>query len=1186
MDLADAFVQSSSRGGNGDSDPPSRPDFALPEELAFINNKTTNEVLVHRSSPEKKGLGWFALKDIPAGTVLLVSKPLAMAMDLEDDGENDDDIDDDDRMEEEGEEDSNNKMEDEDEKEHPEPFLNSKIVLRLLEDVQKDPSVWNDALSKLYPRTKEDLAHLPAPSECGDENLKKQIEIILNQLKTHAQLKDQADDIANRLSLIVRYNVLSVETAPELLSHPTSGHSSLGGVGLYHEPSFFNHTSNPNVARYAIGDVMWFVANQDIAKDDEGCISYIEHDILCESAFRRNLMLQMDFEDNAVAEAIQDGDEDDDDGDNNTNNKDEGELDGPDMPVVDSEVQNELMGMEPLERLESIQELLNQAHGQTPPDEEDDDKDGDDNNDDDNDAGWFLCDIQNLLILQAITLDGMGQSEDALGLWEECVEFTETQLPPLDESAIVMRVQAALCAWHVGGGSTKQAQSNSNSNQHMTQAKEHAEKALCMHDKLFGGGVACLRRRYHKELQLPLRPGSGWAGAGALWPLPSKKKKKKKKSAKGAKSMIPASTLCLFAIMLNLTSMATAFVPSYPSIDLPSHRAYALQGSVADSFEEFAHQLEDSSVPEIQKKLVEEGVAFQQRQAARSDQPLPELQSSLDKVPGCVANVHVKTSLRQCSDDKWDIHIEGTADALLSRGLLAILATAISSTSDLQEILELDPYVIANKLGIRRALSPGRNDGVASMTQIIQQQIQSLQSDSNGQGGKDALAEPLYVDETQATKPPVKKDGRVQSEKTAGSQSLQNKNNKTIKSKGTVALLLSGGVDSSVALRLLLQEGYDVTAFYLKIWLEDELAHLGQCPWEDDYNVCLEVCEQAGVPLESFSLQEEYRDEVISYTIQEAKRGRTPNPDILCNSRIKFGCFYDAIEERSFDFVASGHYARLERTVHADSSLEEGKSVRLFRAPDKVKDQSYFLCGLSQAQLQRVIFPLGHLEKSEVRELAEDFELPNRHRADSQGLCFLGKVKFDEFLGAYLGECPGDIIDAATGDLLGRHRGVWFHTVGQRKGIGKVLHPLATSRGPWYVVAKNPEHNIVYCSNQYDEEIFASARSEFHVEDVKWVAGAPPESLKAGAAGRFEMKIRHGPRVVAGEVTLADSSGEEGIVKLEQKDGGLAPGQYVVFYEGEECLGGGVISERHWAKFLLDRNETPVAGADSVSMSQ
>ena len=571
------------------------------------------------------------------------------------------------------------------------------------------------------------------------------------------------------------------------------------------------------------------------------------------------------------------------------------------------------------------------------------------------------------------------------------------------------------------------------------------------------------------------------------------------------------------------------------------------------------------------------------------------LSSPLARVRGCVANVQVKTTLVELDsttndnkndDDKempthqperYRVVVDGQADAMISRGLLA---TVCRLTNDdrltAHDVLELNPECVADQLHLRQTLSRGRNDGLASMTRTIQNQIHKLLSQQ--QQPQEPPTDPVVVDHNSLD------------DKTDGKDKATKK-----KKQPTVAMLLSGGVDSSVALNLLKQEGYNVTAFYLKIWLEDELAHLGQCPWEDDYRVCQQVCQQAGVPLETISLQQEYRERVISYTIQEAQRGRTPNPDIMCNARVKFGCFYDAIQGRGFHHVASGHYAQLKDDDNNDDNDNKGKKKKLFRAPDPIKDQSYFLCALSQQQLQRVLFPIGHLEKSRVRELALELDLPNKNRPDSQGLCFLGKVKFDDFLGAYLGERPGDIVDAATGDKLGRHRGVWYHTVGQRKGIGKVLFPLATSRGPWYVVAKDPEHNVVYASNQYDQEIFTAARSDFCVEDIQWIAGEPPKALvgtekEDGSSscyyqkGRFQMKIRHGPRLVEGSVLL--TSNDAGNVELDQKDGGLAPGQYVVFYEtdSDECLGGGVISERHWANFLLKRPTMPASEASAAKL--
>ncbi len=503
-----------------------------------------------------------------------------------------------------------------------------------------------------------------------------------------------------------------------------------------------------------------------------------------------------------------------------------------------------------------------------------------------------------------------------------------------------------------------------------------------------------------------------------------------------------------------------------------------------------------ASAENIQQQLVHYGLAWHQT-------PL----TNATRVPGCVATVYLQASM----NDLGRVKIVGNADAIVSRGLLSVLSTFLTQKS-LEETLALDPTKITQTLALDTALSPGRNDGVANMLRVVQQQLRG-----------DDLVEELASSKT----------------------------------KPTVALLLSGGVDSSVALRLLQQDGYEVTAFYLKIWLEDELSHLGECPWEDDVATCQQVCDQAKVPLKIVSLQEEYHQRVMQHTLAEASAGRTPNPDILCNSRVKFGCFLESIDREEYDFVASGHYAQILRPEHSP--------VQLVRAPDPIKDQSYFLCALDQSQLQRLLFPIGHLEKIQVRQLADHFELPNRHRPDSQGLCFLGKIKFRDFLEIHLGTQEGDIVDAFSGEKIGRHDGVWYHTVGQRKGIGKSLFPYATSRGPWYVVAKDPGQNIVYASNQYEEEVFTQARSEFHVENIHWIAGQAPTG-----SHRFWLKIRHGPRLVQG--TLEMTQGDEGVITLDTKDGGLAPGQYAVFYnEDAECLGGGIISERHWAKFLLDK---------------
>lgn len=346
-----------------------------------------------------------------------------------------------------------------------------------------------------------------------------------------------------------------------------------------------------------------------------------------------------------------------------------------------------------------------------------------------------------------------------------------------------------------------------------------------------------------------------------------------------------------------------------------------------------------------------------------------------------------------------------------------------------------------------------------------------------------------------------------------------------------IAVLLSGGVDSSVALRLLKEQGHDITAFYLKIWLQDEFSFLGECPWEEDLNYVRKVCEQVDVPVEVVPLQTEYWESVVTYTIEEIKLGRTPNPDIFCNSLIKFGQFYDKIDS-SYEKVASGHYAKVVP--------ENGKYI-LKRNPDPVKDQTYFLAYLTQGQLSRALFPLGDFEKKEIRKLAESFNLPNKNRRDSQGICFLGQIKFTEFIKHHLGELKGDIVELETGEKKGTHSGYYYYTIGQRSGLG-------LGGGPWYVVQKDIEKNIVYISG---EDFSQRARNKFNVTKFNWILEEP--TFKRNLL----VKIRHGAKFINCELDL-DTNGN-GKVKLEKPDQGIAPGQFAVFYDDNICLGGGVI---------------------------
>ncbi len=346
-----------------------------------------------------------------------------------------------------------------------------------------------------------------------------------------------------------------------------------------------------------------------------------------------------------------------------------------------------------------------------------------------------------------------------------------------------------------------------------------------------------------------------------------------------------------------------------------------------------------------------------------------------------------------------------------------------------------------------------------------------------------------------------------------------------------IAVLVSGGVDSSVALRLLKEEGHELKAFYLKIWLQDEFSFLGECPWEEDLKYVRSVCEQIDVPVEVIPLQTEYWDNVVSYTIDEIKEGRTPNPDIFCNSLIKFGQFFDKIDP-SYEKVATGHYANV---------IQKENKFLLTTSPDLVKDQTYFLAYLNQEQVSRALFPIGNLQKKEVRNLAQKFDLPTSGRKDSQGICFLGQIKFKEFIKHHLGENPGKIIDVDSGNLMGEHPGYYYYTIGQRSG-------LKLGGGPWFVVRKDVEKNIVYISK---ENKSVRERNNFSVGKINWISGNPTDKKD------LKVKIRHGANIYHCKLKLKNElSGE---VELDSTDNGIAAGQFAVFYDDNICLGGGVI---------------------------
>ncbi len=332
----------------------------------------------------------------------------------------------------------------------------------------------------------------------------------------------------------------------------------------------------------------------------------------------------------------------------------------------------------------------------------------------------------------------------------------------------------------------------------------------------------------------------------------------------------------------------------------------------------------------------------------------------------------------------------------------------------------------------------------------------------------------------------------------------------------------------------------DITAYYLKIWLEDELAALSSCPWDEDLRYAEKVCALAQVPLKIISLQREYWDQVAALTVSELKAGRTPSPDIYCNRRIKFGAFLYRVGD-SLDKVASGHYAL--------GGQDPGGLYWIRRSPDPVKDQTYFLSHLTQAQAAIALFPIGQMTKVEVRALAEEWNLPNKSRKDSQGICFLGKIKYTEFIRHYLGEKKGPIVEARTGRVLGSHRGTWFYTTGQRTGLG-------LSGGPWYVVSRNREDNVVTVAHTLGA--IEAAVNQFIVVNPNWISGEP--DLPA----EVTMKLRHGPRLISGRIAPLSPAADGKTrlrVQMDESDRGIAPGQFAVFYDDELCLGGAMIDE-------------------------
>lgn len=352
-----------------------------------------------------------------------------------------------------------------------------------------------------------------------------------------------------------------------------------------------------------------------------------------------------------------------------------------------------------------------------------------------------------------------------------------------------------------------------------------------------------------------------------------------------------------------------------------------------------------------------------------------------------------------------------------------------------------------------------------------------------------------------------------------------------------VTVGMSGGVDSSVAAWLLKEQGYDVTGIYMVNWEEDD--ETGVCSAVDDYDDVRRCCDVIDIPYYTVNFSKQYRERVFSVFLEEYEAGRTPNPDVLCNSEIKFNAFLDFAIKTDAEALATGHYCQLEHTADG---------VLLLRGADENKDQTYFLCGLSQQQLQRAMFPIGAMQKPEVRELARKAGLPTATKKDSTGICFIGERNFSRFIGQYIKKSIGPMVDIDSGKVLAKHEGLFHYTIGQRKGIGIG----GTGSGePWFVAEKDPATGTLYiCQGKNHPALFSKG---LLAEKMNWISGQAPED-------HFDctVKFRYRQKDVDCHVEV---QGDKIKVLFDAPQRAVTPGQYAVLYQGNVCLGGGIIDK-------------------------
>ncbi len=338
---------------------------------------------------------------------------------------------------------------------------------------------------------------------------------------------------------------------------------------------------------------------------------------------------------------------------------------------------------------------------------------------------------------------------------------------------------------------------------------------------------------------------------------------------------------------------------------------------------------------------------------------------------------------------------------------------------------------------------------------------------------------------------------------------------------------MSGGVDSSVSAALLKKAGYDVTGVFIKVWQPDWIT----CTWKEDRLDAMRVAAILEIPFVTLDLEKEYKEEVVDYMIAEYKTGRTPNPDVMCNRYVKFGGFYKWAIEQGAHFVATGHYAQVIK----------GK---LIAGKDSNKDQSYFLWTLTKGQLAKTLFPVGDIEKPEVRKLAKKFSLPNAEKKDSQGLCFIGKIDIKDFLSHYIETKKGDVLDV-NGNIIGGHDGAFFFTIGERRGF--TILKKTPDDEPYYVISKDIKKNTLTVAHKNKEGNLPNEIKKIALRNTNWNQGTIPIGKKLQARARYRASLC--------EIVISC----EDFVEFSEPQFTLSAGQSLVVYDGKECLGGGTI---------------------------